>query len=75
MAARVKIDKGIPVPEYHQKVTFRDYPFADLRVGDSFHIEGFTEKQVANVTFNRGRNGKKFAYRLDDTGFRIWRVK
>lgn len=76
----MKIEKNIPVTlpaiGRHAK-----YPFAKMEVGDSVYIE--CKARGVHVTGERARvaaavyglrTGKKFIYRKEKTGVRIWRI-
>lgn len=65
-----KIDKGIPIPAWKGR---RKYPFADMAVGDSFHVKGVGSSLLSNAAANY--KPKKFAARKDATGVRVWRTK
>jgi hypothetical protein len=66
-----KIDSGIPMPKPKRK-----YPFEQLKVGDSFEVEGVSAAQLCvNAQHYTRKHGWKFTART--TGFnkcRVWRI-
>lgn len=76
-----KIESGIPMPAHsalRRKV--RKYPFADMKVGDSFLLEDRVKRNTAlsaAYKWLEAGNGAgwKFATRQVSNGFRLWRVK
>ena len=73
-----KIETGIPIPVRTTKGGAGrkpKYPFADLKVGESFLVPNkTTEKFGATVTLARKRTGMNFATRNVEGGVRIWRT-
>jgi len=65
----MKIESGIPLPER--------YPFAKMKVGDSFLIPESVSRHAAAVAALRygAANGKKFTTRKTPEGYRCWRVE
>ena len=41
----IKINKGIPIPNSRIR---REYPYEDMEIGDSFHIEGASLPVICN---------------------------
>lgn len=74
------IEKGVAIPEPVKAFRTRQskYPFAQMAVGDSFHVEGDPDKvdgNLRNVSYRFAKNnGVKFTVRRTETGARIWRV-
>lgn len=70
---KVKIDKGVPLPDHHLQV----YPFKDMQVGDSFLLpKGISSASVRTQASRNGRElGRTFSVRKTPEGFRCWRVK
>lgn len=65
-----KIEKGIPLPD---KKTASQYPFSTMEIGDSFKT---TNRAVSSSvsTANSTRKPKKFTYRKEKDGIRVWRI-
>ena len=70
-----KIDNDIPVP---RKTTVEHkYPFAQMKVGDSFAYPSVLRKRVDAAAFGwcKRRSGWRFtARRINDKQHRIWRI-
>lgn len=71
-----KIEKAVPLPTPGVQPT--KYPFAQMAVGDSFHVPirdaaPSTVQQAAYLFSARNREFK-FNTRRDGSGTRIWRV-
>ena len=68
----VKIDKGIPIPSNVSK-----YPWADLKIGDSFLAPGLVvSSQIsATIRYQRSKRGHEYRCKKEDDGLRIWRIK
>lgn len=67
----IKIEKGIPVPEYRKT---NKYPIRDMEVGDSILIPLAYQKTSLLVSTHGRRYQKTFICRLEGQGTRIWRV-
>lgn len=66
-----EIEKNIPLPEKRSV-----YPFADMKVGDSFFAEGKKTNQLQNAAKHWVKSkGWKFTAQSTDDGARIWRVE
>lgn len=68
-----KIEKGVPIPTWHDK-----YPLRDMEVGDSFFIPLSNDKKkntsARNVLWQCSKPlGIKIATRTVDGGMRVWR--
>ena len=73
----MKIESGIPVPK--NKTSKSKYPFAEMRVGDSFFLEGNPGAQQsvlgsASSFYTKRHPGMKFTVRREEMGARIWRI-
>ena len=75
-----KIEKRIPIPT-PKKTGYGSYPFADMKVGDSFFVPSSdtfreTRLRVASAASYYGLRhpGIKFSLRKTDDGIRVWRV-
>jgi hypothetical protein len=66
----MKIEKNVPIP--------RKFPFAGMRVGDSFAVPPDVKRPavtVAAMRFGR-KHGMKFTVRqVADKTFRCWRIE
>ncbi len=71
MKSDFKIEKGIPLP-----LKRFSYPFPEMKIGESFHIECPKEKtnQMRTKILQAARNhAGKYTTRSDEKGFRCWR--
>ena len=69
----IEIEKNQPMPSARVR---NSYPFKEMDVGDSFHIEGVNLQVVLNANYRAGKQlGMKFIARKDDKGIRVWRTK
>ena len=73
-----KIEANIPVPAVVRAGGAGrkpKYPFADLKVGESFLVPDKTmNKMGSTVTLARKRTGRNFTLRNVEGGVRIWRT-
>lgn len=77
-----KIESGIPIPDVGRgRGPESKYPFAKMKVGDSFFYEG-SRSRLSAAAFRFcafWKNGEKFSTRSSIEngvkGFRVWRVK
>lgn len=70
---RIKVEHGIPMPASR---SIGRYPWAEMKVGDSFYAPGKKHDQVSGMTsYWSKRLGRKFAARRWDKGVRVWRIK
>jgi hypothetical protein len=70
-----KIEKGVPIPERrHGK---GKYPWASLKIGDSFFVPGlYSSAQMASsIGFQRQKTGREHVCRKEGEGVRVWRTK
>ena len=65
----IKIESGIPMPA--------KFPFAEMKVGDSFLIPAGVNKGTVAVYANRyaKKTGTKFTTRKTPEGYRCWRIE
>jgi hypothetical protein len=65
----IKIESGIPMPA--------KFPFADMRVNDSFLLLGNTKRATVAVAAARyaKKTNKKFTVRQTPEGYRCWRIE
>ena len=73
---KIKFEKNVPIPPANRKASI--YPFSDLELGGSMHVEvtgkDLTRVQTAAHKFGQ-YHGLKFTTRRSDTGIRIWRIE
>jgi hypothetical protein len=75
------IDSGIPMPgPSANRRRIRKYPFADMKVGDSFLLDNRVHRNSALSAAYKWREagngvGWKFATRQVSGGFRLWRIE
>jgi hypothetical protein len=68
----IEIEKDRPLPEERVR---NSYPFKQMEVGDSFHVEGVNMQVVLNANYRAGKQlGAKFIARKDERGVRVWRI-
>ena len=73
----IKVDKKVPHPG-HYRAHGRNpkYPWREMKVGDSFYVEGVKATTMISNAYQTGeRLGMKFSVRKDDKGVRVWRMK
>jgi hypothetical protein len=65
----IKIESGIPMPA--------KFPFAKMKIGDSFLIPVGVNKSTVSVYANRHakKTGTKFTVRKTPDGYRCWRIE
>lgn len=69
----VKIEKGVPFPEKNMGI--RKYPWDELKVGDSFIVNGTTNGRQLCIQATMTRAPKEFKSRIMKGVARVWRVK
>lgn len=68
-----KIEKGVPIPPARHG---RKYPWHEMEIGDSFVVPDMSKSHAGAVCGGARKNGRKFSFRLLETGgVRIWRVE
>jgi hypothetical protein len=69
----IEIDKGIPIPTGRCQSR---YPFAQMKVGDSFFVETNRSSAAKSAIKDRRRRfpNERYVSRKKPTGTRIWRV-
>jgi len=66
----IEIEKRVAIPESKPK-----YPYDEMKVGDSFFVEGGNIQTIANSNWRKGKLlGMKFISRRVDDGVRVWRT-
>jgi hypothetical protein len=73
----MKIDKKIPMPENIGVSGKPRYPWAEMKVGDSFFTTNAKEISLVQSCSRQSKlmNPKKFACRAEKDGVRVWRIK
>jgi hypothetical protein len=80
---QVRIETGIPLPgkivKREAKLCYKDIPFDDLKVDDSFTLD-FTQSQVSSAIGSYRHSSKEncrkeFVTRTEEGKIRVWRVK
>jgi hypothetical protein len=72
MASTFKIESGIPVPPGNRA----NYPFAKMKVGDSFLVPGVKNSAAiaSSVSYRKNRYGENYVCRTTEGGLRVWRI-
>lgn len=74
----LKIESGIPIPPRNRRSGSK-YPFADMKSGDSFFVEGArapTLRSAVGAYCKKAKLGPGvFAVRSDGDGHRVWRME
>ncbi len=79
MSDSLKIERGIPMPPARSKCT--SWPFADLKVGDSFLVpippgtHSIMQARVLQASRRHKANGEEYCSRKVEGGVRVWRTK
>lgn len=75
MSGLFAIEKGVPVPPRDNGRTAK-YPWADMRVGDSFFVPGVKTNAMAGSKAQAAKkHNAKYSMRSVDGGVRIWRIE
>lgn len=72
------IETNVPCPSPRGRGSKPKYPFAEMKVGDSFLATDSTAKQVGMAAVcwaKHHKNGFKFSCRTLPDGARCWRVE
>ena len=70
----IAVEKKKKMPKHH----LSKYPWADLKVGDSFLIEGKKNYSIYSCLNNYNSTAKpkiKITQRQEENGIRVWRIK
>lgn len=66
----IKIEKRVPMPP--RRNARNGYPWADLKIGDSFFV---TDRGLRGSFYSvAARHGYRIAVRNDGDGIRVWRT-
>lgn len=72
--AKITIEKDGP-PAPRPRMRFEQYPFSDMKVGDTFLVTTASKKAVLNATVRaREEVGGHYVVRDQKDGVRAWRV-
>lgn len=70
----IKIDKNIPSPPSGRGRKCK-YPWVDMKIGDSFFIEGVKGRDFAATAYAAGKRlDMKFSVRTVEGGSRCWKI-
>lgn len=75
----MKVSKGIQIPKNNRGKPPK-YPWAELKVGDSFFVKGIEKKHImysclASYNKNKAKKPIKITLRVEGDGIRVWRIK
>ena len=76
MGDEFKIEKDVPIPAPSNNIG--RYPFRQLNIGESVHIEIGEAKFSSlrsRLTHIQQKTGARFATRKTETGIRVWRIE
>jgi hypothetical protein len=69
----IVIESGIEMPAIRKAP--HTYPWVDMKVGDSFFVEGGNGNSLSACASETGKKlGRRFIRRTVEGGFRVWRV-
>jgi hypothetical protein len=69
----IKIESHIPIPI--KKRGNRKYPWDQMKVGDSFFVEGVTQNSLSTAAkYQTTKSGIKFTTAAEGSGIRVWRI-
>lgn len=72
---RVKIDKGVAIPLNSAAGRKPKYPWAEMKIGDSFLSEAKGPNALTHVrSCAQNKTGFRFITRTTPEGVRVWRV-
>lgn len=71
----IAVESGIPLPNKGHVGAAPKYPWAEMKVGDSFFVKGTTTRAFSAQVARRARmDGHKYSVRTVDGGVRVWRI-
>lgn len=72
----IKVDKGVPLPELQGWGKSPKYPWASMKVGDSFFVPGKAQNAVSSCVGGHMRRhpGEHYTTRKEGDGVRVWRI-
>lgn len=75
----MEVERGVPLPHQARRVSKYRLPLGEMEVGDSFYLTVKEDNVFASVRSLISRYGKTFgrryATRVQDGGFRVWRIE
>ena len=75
----MEVERGVPFPTQSLRVSKYKFPLGEMEIGDSFFVEVKTDSFLNSARSLISRYGKayrrKFATRVVDDGFRVWRIE
>ena len=75
----MEVERGVPFPTQSLRVSKYRFPLGEMEIGDSFFVEVKTDHFLNSARSLISRYGKmvsrKFATRVVDGGFRVWRIE
>jgi len=75
----MEVERGVPFPSQSLRVSKYKFPLGEMEIGDSFFVEIKTDSFLNSARSLISRYGKafsrKFATRVVDNGFRVWRIE
>jgi len=75
----MELERGVPFPSQSLRVSKYKFPLGEMEVGDSFFVEIREGSFLNSARSLISRYGKafsrKFATRVVDDGFRVWRIE
>lgn len=69
------IEKGVPIPPSSGGGRKPKYPWREMKVGDSFFVEGEPIKLRNSLYPLATRHNIKLTIRTEGNGVRVWRVE
>lgn len=67
---KIQIDRNVPIPKHRGH-----YPWALMKVGDSFFVEGGMHGIQSQASVRGAKDGRKYATRSENGGVRVWRIE
>jgi len=75
----MELERGVPFPSQSLRVSKYKFPLGEMEIGDSFFVEVKTDQFLNSARSLISRYGKtfsrRFATRVMDNGFRVWRIE
>jgi hypothetical protein len=75
----MELERGVPFPAQSLRVSKYKFPLGEMEIGDSFFVEVKTDSFLNSARSLISRYGKtfsrRFATRVVDNGFRVWRIE
>ena len=72
----IKIDKKVPMPAITNRGRPAKYPWAEMKVGDSFFLKLSKAASVNSMIYSAGKKHcVRFSARKEGAGYRIWRTE